>query len=312
MPGVKRPRDAKIMAIILDKNVTDKTMKNMGYKSYFTLKGWLIILLSFFLSSCVYDQEFAYTNDQINALNKKTSQLQDSIDDKLTGINSNQAELMVEMGSLRDNIRDLSGRIEDNEYILKNVVEKDLTEQDAIRADLAKLADLTQRIEKLETALKQQQEYLGLESIDVMEPQEGQEDEVNEEGLQEGQTIEESEQYNYAYSLYRDEEYEQASEVFKGFLNDYPDSELADNAQFWIGECLMAQEQYEQAILAYNDVIKKYPEGNKVPNAMWRQAIAFLEINDNTSSKLLLNKIIKQFPDSDEAKLAQTKLNSMK
>jgi tol-pal system protein YbgF len=260
----------------------------------------------------VYDKEFTYTNDQINALNRKTASIQDTIDDKLAGVNSNQAEMMVEVDSLKNNIRELSGRIEDNEHIIENVVEKDLSEQDAIRADLARLEDLLQRIEILETELRQQRQYLGLEPTDEEELQVGEEGEFDEASVQEAQSPEESEQYDYAYSLYREEKYEQALELFKGFLNDYPESDLADNAQFWIGECYMAQKQYEQAILAYNDVVKKYPEGNKVPNAMWRQALAFLEIDDKTSSELLLNKIIKQFPDSDEAKLAETKLKSIK
>jgi tol-pal system protein YbgF len=220
--------------------------------------------------------------------------------------------MMVEIESVKNNLRDLSGRIEDNDHMIKDVVEKDLSEQDAIRADLARLEDLFQRIEKLETTLRQQQEYLGLQPFDAEDLQMSEGGELDEESVQEAQSPEESEQYNYAYSLYIEEKYEQALELFKRFLNDYPESDLADNAQFWIGECHMAQKQYVQALRAYQEAIDKYPEGNKVPNAMWRQALAFLEINDETSSEIRLNEIIKQFPDSDEAKLAETKLKSLK
>jgi hypothetical protein len=83
----------------------------------------------------VYDKEFAYTNDQINALKSKTASLQDTIDEKLDGVTSNQAEMIVEIDALKENIRELSGRIEDNEHLIKNVVEKDLSEQDAILTD---------------------------------------------------------------------------------------------------------------------------------------------------------------------------------
>ena len=73
----------------------------------------------------------------------------------------------------------------------------------------------------------------------------------------------------------------------------------------------MGLEQYEQAILAYQEVIKKYPKGNKVPNAMLRQALAFYEIKDKISSRLLLKKIIKEYPNKSEAKIANTKLNTL-
>jgi TolA-binding protein len=74
----------------------------------------------------------------------------------------------------------------------------------------------------------------------------------------------------------------------------------------------MALKQYEQAILAFQKVIKQYPRGNKVPNALLRQALAFDELNDKTSAKLLLRKLINQYPKTNEAKIAENKLKTMK
>lgn len=277
----------------------------------------LILLITPFISSCSYDKEFAYINDQINNLNKKTSSIDEQLsatNEKLNTANSNQAEMMVEIDRLKEHLNELLGRIEDNEYILKNTVEKDLGEQDALKEDVARHS---QTIEKLERVLKQQQTYLGLESLDAEEAQQGNQGIIETEPEQEEaaevvQESEEGEMYNAALSLYREEDYERASEDFKKFLSLYPKSDLADNSQFWIGECLMALKQYEQAILAYQETIKKYPKGNKVANAMLRQAIAFLEINDKTSARLLLQKVIKQFPGSSEARVAQTKLKAIK
>jgi TolA-binding protein len=59
-------------------------------------------------------------------------------------------------------------------------------------------------------------------------------------------------------------------------------------------------------------VIKNYPKGNKAANATLRQAMAFLEINDKTSAKLLLGKVVKTYPGSNEAKIAQKKLETLK
>jgi len=264
-----------------------------------------------FLSSCLHDTEFAYINDQITKLNRNTASLQKAVDEDLNSVNSNQAEIMVEIDQLKEDIRDLSGRVEDNEYIIKNIVEGDLSTQDEIRASL-------ERVAALERALKQQQEYLGLEPFDLEEKRpEYQED---EESAQEatGKTIGEDDQeskavemYNKSLSLFKEERYEQAMEGFEAFLDEFPESELADNAQFWTAECLMALERYKQAILAYQDVIKEYPKGNKVPNAMFRQAIAFLEIDDQPSAEIVLQKVVKQFPDSAEAETARTKLKTL-
>ena len=290
-------------------------MKILAKKKHVWISGCAILFIMFVLSSCVYDKEFSYTNDRINNLNRKTSGLQESIDTKLSSISSSQADIVVEISKLQDDIKALSGRVEDNEHMIKYVVEKDLGEQDAVRSDLAKLGELVKKIEELETALRQQQEYLGLELLKKEEAEPQIKEEIT--GEQPAISVEnsksrEQEAYDLSLSLFREEKYEQALEGFKRFLSEYPKSDLADNSQFWIGECFMGLKQYEQAILAYQDVVKNYPKENKVPNAMLRQAIAFLEINDKISSKLLLKKVIKQFPDSSEAKIAKTKLDTIK
>ena len=69
--------------------------------------------MTFFLTSCIYDKEFSYTNDRLNNLNKKTSGLQESIDTKLSSISSSQADIIVETGKLKEDIRELSGRVDE-------------------------------------------------------------------------------------------------------------------------------------------------------------------------------------------------------
>lgn len=294
--------------------------------------GCCILFFIFPITSCVYEKDFAYINDQIIALNKRVTNLQESIDskidsklntrvdkdlkaleDKLGPVSSNQAEMVAEVDRLKMDIKELGGRVEDNEHIIKRTVEQDLSKQDSVRAELGKLDDLIQKIEELEAKVKQQQEYLGLEPVDVRRTEQQEIETVSGQTTAGGdKKSKEAEIYDLNISLFKDGKYEQASEGFKSFLGEYPKSELADNAQFWIGECHMALKQYEQAILAYNEVIKKYPKGNKVPNAMLRQAIAFIEIDDKTSAKLLLNKVIRSFPKSTEATLAKKKLGTIK
>lgn len=287
---------------------------------------WIIIFCSaVFISSCVYDKELVYLNDQNRDLNKRVARLEETIDKKLKdelesslkSIHNSQAELGVEVGQLKSEVEKISGRVEDNELIIKRTVERDLGEQDNLKTELTRLME---RVNYLEATVRHQQEYLGLEPLEI---QKGQEKEAPgvvgpKESGEEAKVVEkdvksnELELYETSMSFFRGGRFEQAMDGFKNFLKEYPKSDRADNAQFWIGECYMSLRQYEQAILAYQEVIKKFPKGNKVPNAMLRQAVAFLEIKDKTSSRLLLKKIIKQFPKSSEAKIAQTKLKAIK
>jgi tol-pal system protein YbgF len=302
-------------------------MTKNRYKDNFLKFRWIIIFCSavFFISSCVYDKELAYLNDQNRVLNKRVTRLEETINQKLKdelesslkSIHTRQAESSVEIEQLKSELAKISGRVEDNELIIKRTVERDLGEQDNQKGDLARLME---RLNYLEARLRHQQEYLGLEPFEIKKDQEQKAVGVVEpkERAEEAKVVEkapksnELELYETSMSFFREGNFEQAMDGFRDFLKKYPKSDRADNAQFWIGECYMSLRQYEQAILAYQEVIKKFPKGNKVPNAMLRQAVAFLEIKDKTSSRLLLKKIIKQFPKSSEAKIAQKKLETIK
>jgi len=278
-----------------------------------------IILTAAIFASCATDEKFAYVNDQINAANKRISSLEESvdkninttIDKKLENIKSNQASLRIEIDQLKGDISKLSGMVEENENLVKHSMEKDLTSQDTARTDIA---NLSERVTRIEESVERQQKYLDIEET---QPEAGAQEkpaEGAESGEAGGDASASGEQYLYDSSLaqYNDGKYNEAMSGFKSFLEQYPKSDLADNAQFWVGECLMGLRQYEDSIVAFQEVIEKYPKGNKVSNAMLRQAIAFLEINDKKASKALLTQIIKKFPKSSEAKVAQKKLDTIK
>jgi tol-pal system protein YbgF len=114
--------------------------------------------------------------------------------------------------------------------------------------------------------------------------------------------------YNAALNLFRNGKYEAAQTMFTQFIDRYPKSQNADNAQFWIGECLSKRKEYGKAILEYQKVVEKYSKGNKVPDALLKQALAFKALGDKTSAQILLKKIITQYAKSPQAKVAQKEL----
>jgi tol-pal system protein YbgF len=275
---------------------------------------WVYLFILFclvFLTSCTSDKEFTYLNDQIVATNKKVTRLQESVDVKLQGdlearlksIQTNQAEIGLEIDSLKRRLQELAGRVEESEHIVKRTVETDLSSQDAIRSEVALLVP---KVKELEEILKKQQA-----SLDQLADLRVQVEKNLSGGDQKVTKSKELELYDLSYALFKEKKYDQSKASFQRFLDEYPKSDRADNAQFWIGESFMGLKQYDQAILAFQQVIEKYPKGNKVPSAILRQAMAFLEIKDETSSKVLLRKVIKEFPNSEEAKVAQSKLGKM-
>jgi tol-pal system protein YbgF len=315
----------------------EKVMNEIWNKKGLMKLGWIIIFIVMSLSSCLYDREFAHFNDQIIILNERVTKLQESLDTKMSSsdlesdlesrsqsinkdlesglqsIHTSQADVGVEVDQIKRTIVELSGRVEENEHIIKRAVERDLSERDAMKAELAQLFE---KVKALEEIVQRQQERLKLEPLAAPKEPEKEATDQKETDQQHAEVVEqpkskELELYDNSLASFREEEFQQAMDGFQQFLKEYPKSDRADNAQFWIGECFMAQKEYEKAILAYQEVIKNYPKGNKVPIAMLRQAIAWFEIKEEKAGIIILKNLIKKYPDSDEAKIAKAKLTKI-
>lgn len=124
------------------------------------------------------------------------------------------------------------------------------------------------------------------------------------------EVLREQEEYASALQLLRQEDYDRAVQQFRNFQRSYPNSDMADDAQYWIGESYFIQKDYNRAILELNDVLK-YRRGDKRPNALVRQAEAFLEIGDRTDARLILRKVINDYPRSEVISQATSLLQSL-
>jgi len=117
--------------------------------------------------------------------------------------------------------------------------------------------------------------------------------------------------YNEAFNTLQAGNNRAAREQFKKFLNTYKTSELADNAQFWIGESYYREKKFEEAILSFEDLIKNYPKSAKIPEAYYKQALSFSAINDPVAAKTKLEMLLNEYPDSELAQRAKLKLQEI-
>ncbi|GIX48367.1 MAG: hypothetical protein KatS3mg131_2578 [Candidatus Tectimicrobiota bacterium] len=117
--------------------------------------------------------------------------------------------------------------------------------------------------------------------------------------------------YERAMREYQQGNYEVAIVLWKQLLREFPQSPLAGNAQYWIGESLYAQGQYEAAIVAFDEVIQKYPKDNKVPAALLKQGMAFAALKDLRNARFFLQQVQKQYPDTPEARQAAELLKKL-
>src|SRR5260370_41255225 len=80
--------------------------------------------------------------------------------------------------------------------------------------------------------------------------------------------------YDRGYTLYHQKHYVDAEASFQRFLQAEPHSELADNAQYWIGECRDSRGDMGGALAAFPETAEAYPTRNKTPDALLNAAIS--------------------------------------
>jgi tol-pal system protein YbgF len=111
-----------------------------------------------------------------------------------------------------------------------------------------------------------------------------------------------------AYGDYSRGNYDLAISEFRQYVETYPTSEMADNAQYWIGEALYAKKKLPEAIAEFDKVITLFAKGDKVPGARFKKAMVLAEMGQNDLATVEFQALIKLYPRSNEAVLAKQQL----
>src|ERR1700720_3257373 len=105
--------------------------------------------------------------------------------------------------------------------------------------------------------------------------------------------------------------YDLALSEFQDYLKFYGDTDLASNAQFYLGEISYKQKQYSEPVAASDKVLTNYPKIFKLGPARLRKGMALIELGQKTAGVRELREVVKRFPGSDEDRLARGKLKEL-
>jgi tol-pal system protein YbgF len=120
-----------------------------------------------------------------------------------------------------------------------------------------------------------------------------------------------NELYKRAVQTYRDGQADQSIQQFREYLRSNSKTDLADNAQYWIGEAYYSKGDYNRSIIELNEVLLKYPQGDQVPGALLALATSFSQSGDKIDAKLILQKLISDHPRSEEAEVGRQQLQTL-
>jgi tol-pal system protein YbgF len=117
--------------------------------------------------------------------------------------------------------------------------------------------------------------------------------------------------YNDALRDYNAGKNDLASQEFAQYLQVYGNTDLAGNAQFYLGEIAYRQSNFNGAVQAYNKVLDQYPGGNKSAAAQLKKGYALLELGQRDAGIQELRSLISRYPKSPEALQARDRLTKL-
>ena len=171
---------------------------------------------------------------------------------------------------------------------------------------------------ELETAKKRQQDfYLDLDTrLRKLEPQGGGSAAVDgEKAANSGANVQggadparENRDYEAALNNFKAGKYKEASWGFSAFVQKYPDSTLAPNAQFWLGNAFIAQRNCAKAIEAHSVVTTKYADSAKAPDSWLAMATCQQEMGNAAAAKRSLETLVAKYPNAPAADTARDRL----
>jgi len=111
--------------------------------------------------------------------------------------------------------------------------------------------------------------------------------------------------YDRGYTLYHQKHFVDAEASFQRFLQAEPNSELADNAQYWIGECRYSRGDMRGALAAFRETVTRYPAGNKTADALLKEGMSLESLGDKEAARNTYQEVLRRFPGTAVAAVAE-------
>lgn len=118
--------------------------------------------------------------------------------------------------------------------------------------------------------------------------------------------------YQAAFDTLKEGRYKKAKTEFKRFLQMYPNSSYAGNAQYWLGEANYVTRNFDQGIVEFNLVLSRYPTSNKIADAMLKLGYTYYEKKQFEEAKKILRELNTGYPKTTAARLAIKRLDRIR
>lgn len=237
------------------------------------------------------------------------------------------ADLVIQVQQLQDEVRELRGQLEESQRELENLKRRqrdqylDLDQRLSDLRDAQPVSGMAPERRQAEPDIADSGAGEGGPAVDVPEVRAPFEDDAQLVAIENPEVqsqaapsaeADEKAAYDTAFQALKELRYADAAQLFQEFLDEYPNSEYADNAQYWLGESYYVTKNYDIALGAFENLLASYPDSSKVPDSLLKIGYTHYEMQQWDQARAALSKVEQDYPDTTLARLAASRLKSMR
>lgn len=98
---------------------------------------------------------------------------------------------------------------------------------------------------------------------------------------------------------------------YKDYLQYFGNSDLASNAQYYIGEIEYLRGDYTAALAAFDKLLEAYPDNSKTSDALLLKGRALVKSGYKAEARTEFDSLIKKFPSHENAAKAKMELRAL-
>ena len=117
--------------------------------------------------------------------------------------------------------------------------------------------------------------------------------------------------YDAAFDLFRRSRTLDSTYAFVAFLRSYPQSPLADDVWYWLGQSRYIMGELNDALVAMSIVSQYFPKSPRLPSAQLKVGYIYYELGEDAKAHQVLNTLLQDFSGHPAAVLARTHLQKM-
>lgn len=211
----------------------------------------------------------------------------------------NQADLLKQINTLNQQIKDLQGQLEIHEHDIKVLNDQQKTQYNDLDERLTELSHLKTAHTEVTTKKTLKDDTESTEEKSKKTTTISHEPSSNEE---------EQKAYRTAYGLLKNKRYDKAKTAFQKFLQDYPSSTNAIDAHYWLGNVYLLKNQPAKAITEFKAVLKMDTTHSKSADTLLKMGLAYSVQGNTKQAHTYFKNVKKTYPNSQAAKIASEQL----